>query len=277
MGLPVADRNVGATKKYAGVFYDGNLTGTYAHVNLPSMLKALIQGIGELLYPPNCLLCHQYLNSPPKIRPLCFDCLNTLEFNRPPFCQKCSRHLPDSPQPTCDDCLRKDFFFDCAFSPCFYNETMRKLIHLFKYGNKTSLRHCFTDVILSFLKDYSLPGNAFDLLMPIPLHPVRFRERGYNQSGLLAQGLAPRLDLPVCSQNLIRVRHTQNQARVSPKNRFTNIHGAFKIKYPAQVKEKSILLVDDLLTSGTTVSEAARVLKKAGARRVGVLTLALAP
>ncbi len=241
------------------------------------MLKTIFQGISDLLYPHNCLLCHHYLNSPQKNLTLCSNCLNTIELNRPPFCQKCSRHLTDGNQSHCDDCLRKDFRFDYAFSPCFYNETMRKLIHLFKYGNKTSLRQCFSELTFSFLKDYPLHFDSFDLLMPVPLHPVRFRERGYNQSCILAQGVAQRLNLPLCNKNLIRIRHTQNQARVNPKNRFTNIHGAFRIKHSAQVKEKSILLVDDLLTSGTTASEAARILKEAGARRVSVLTLALAP
>lgn len=241
------------------------------------MFKAMLQGASDLLYPHNCLLCHHYLNSPQKNFALCSSCLNAIEFNRPPFCKKCSRHLPDGNQSHCDDCLRKDFHFDCAFGPCFYNETMRKLIHLFKYGNKTSLRRSLSELIFCFLKDYSLRFDSFDLLMPIPLHPVRLRERGYNQSDILAQEIAKRFNLPVSNQNLIRTRHTQNQARVNPKNRFTNIHDAFRIKYSALVKEKSVLLVDDLLTSGTTASEAARVLKDAGARRVGVLTLALAP
>ena len=241
------------------------------------MFKTMFQGISDLLYPHNCLLCHRYLNSLQKNLALCSSCLSTIEFNHPPFCRKCSRHLTDGSQSHCDDCLRKDFLFDCAWAPCFYNETMRKLIHLFKYGNKTSLRHCFTEMILSFLENHPAQGHSFDLLVPIPLHPVRLRERGYNQSAILAQGIAQRLNLPICNQNLIRTRHTQNQARVNPKNRFTNIHDAFRIKHSAQVKEKSVLLVDDLLTSGTTASEAARVLKESGARRVGVLTLALAP
>lgn len=236
----------------------------------------MLRGVSDLLYPHNCLLCHHYLNSYQKTLPLCSNCFNTIEFNHPPFCQKCSRHLSDAHQTLCGDCLRKDFRFDYAFSPCFYNETMRKLLHIFKYGNKTSLRHCFIEIVFSFLKNRPVSLDSIDLVIPIPLHPVRLRERGYNQSSLLAEGLAQKLELPICRQNLIRARHTQNQARVPPKNRFTNIEGAFRIKHPAKIKDKSVLLVDDLLTSGTTVSEAARVLKEAGARRVDVLTLALA-
>jgi len=152
---------------------------------------------------------------------------------------------------------------------------MRRLIHLFKYSHKTSLRSFLVDRIFSFLDNYHIPLESFEMIMPVPLHPVRMRERGYNQAQLLSQPIAARLGIPHLTDNLIRVRPTPTQAFLSKKDRWTNIQGAFKIKNVESFSKKSILLVDDLLTTGITASEAAGVLKEAGAAHVGVLTLAI--
>ena len=130
--------------------------------------------------------------------------------------------------------------------------------------------------MIHFIQTHSLDIAQFDGILAVPLSSTRFRERGYNQAALLAEEIARHFQLPVSRDNLIRVRHTQNQARIAVKNRWTNLQGAFRIQHSFQFLEKSVLLVDDLFTTGTTVSEAARVLKEAGARRVDVLTVALA-
>jgi len=153
---------------------------------------------------------------------------------------------------------------------------MQKLLHIFKYGHKTSLRHFFIDGIMSFTRDYQIHLNEFDLIVPIPLHPTRLRERGYNQSALIADMLAEELNIPVDKRNLQRVRHTPNQARLSQKERWTNVKAAFKIKPHNNFRQKNILLVDDLFTTGATVSQAAKTLKAAGAAKVNVLTIAIA-
>ena len=236
----------------------------------------MFKGLSDLIYPNNCVLCRTFFpcgNSPTN---LCPDCLDTMEHNLPPFCAKCSKHLVHVEQRLCFDCLKRDHYFDGAFSACFYNDTMRRLLHLFKYANKTSLRHYLGNLMISFIKTTPVDLKDTDVLVPVPLHPVRLRERGYNQSALLAEKIAHRFDLPVSSDNLIRIRHTQNQALIGVKNRWTNIQGAFRIKHSSRFLEKSVLLVDDLLTTGATVSEAARVLKSAGAKKVHVLTAALA-
>ncbi len=118
--------------------------------------------------------------------------------------------------------------------------------------------------------------NQFDLIMPIPLHPTRLRERGYNQSALIAQKLSKEFNIPLINNNLIRIRNTPSQTNLNKKERWTNIKGAFKIKYPTNINKKFTLLIDDLLTTGATTSEAALTLKKSGAKKVGVLTIAIA-
>lgn len=153
---------------------------------------------------------------------------------------------------------------------------MQRLLHIFKYGHKTSLRHFFADQILSFLRDYQISLEHCDLIVPIPLHPTRMRERGYNQSFLIAEIISDELRIPLECRNLLRVRHTPNQARLSQKERWTNIEAAFKIKRHNNFRHKNILLVDDLYTTGATVSQAAKALKEAGATQVHVLTIAIA-
>ena len=153
---------------------------------------------------------------------------------------------------------------------------MKQLLHLLKFKNKLSLRSTFFDLLSEFVSQYNIGINRFDYIVPIPLYPTRFRERGYNQSRLIAEDISALYNNRLLVNNLMRTRHTQNQALLGKKERWTNIHGAFKIRNPFDLKNTSILLVDDLLTTGATVSEAARTLKNAGALEVSVLTLAIA-
>jgi len=117
--------------------------------------------------------------------------------------------------------------------------------------------------------------SRFDMIVPIPLSRARLRERGYNQTQLLSEGLAQKFCRPQSLGNLTRVRHTQNQALLKKQQRWTNISGAFKIENPEEFHQRSILIIDDLFTTGATVSEAARVLKESGAKHVEALTLAI--
>ncbi len=153
---------------------------------------------------------------------------------------------------------------------------MQRLIHLFKYENKTHLRHIFAYLINQFLESAPLKIRTYDCLVPIPLSSARFRERSYNQSELLARLLSKTHGISLSEKNLIRIRHTPNQALLRKKERWTNIQGAFRIKNPLSFKNKSVLLLDDLLTTGATVSEAAKALKENGALSVDVLTLSIA-
>jgi len=150
------------------------------------------------------------------------------------------------------------------------------MIHSFKYQNKTSLRHTFARLIFSFIRNYALAMDQFDIIVPIPLHPTRLRERGYNQSQLLSENISKEFNIRHSPLNLMRIRNTRNQALLKEKERWTNIQGAFKIKDPLEFFAKSVLIVDDLLTTGATASEVARILKEAGAQKVSVLTLAIA-
>ncbi len=187
-----------------------------------------------------------------------------------------------------------------------YHPPLVQLIHDFKYYHKTALRRDFGQYIIQFIQRYNLDIHQCDALIPLPLHKTRQRERGYNQAELLGQHLSAHYQIPLWTHVLSRRRWTRSQTELDPKERWTNMEQAFKINYFSRSREglsvrsscdqvgsfeetsygratarnasitgKTLLLIDDILTTGSTASHAARTLKDAGAARVGVLTLAI--
>ena len=247
------------------------------NVRIATVLEGILNGLSDLVYPPNCLLCKKYCGLRSPVDFLCPHCFNSIQFNLPPFCLKCSRPLGGSFQyPKCRECRLKKTFFDFAWGACLYHEPLRQLIHLFKYDQKTFLRFPFHKLLVNFIETYHFDIAQFDTLVPIPLYSARLRERGYNQSEIIAGGIAQKFNLGISSHNLIRMRPTPSQTILSQKERWTNLEGAFRIKHSKEFHNKNVLIIDDLLTTGATASEAACVLKLAGAKTVGVLTLAIA-
>jgi ComF family protein len=118
--------------------------------------------------------------------------------------------------------------------------------------------------------------SDIDIVMPVPLHPKRLRQRGFNQALLLSHGVSGAFDIFLCVDNLIRCRFTRPQVELSGVERIKNVAGAFTIRRPGEVADKSVLLVDDVFTSGATMNECAAALKQGGASRVTALTLARA-
>jgi len=157
--------------------------------------------------------------------------------------------------------------FDAVYSYGFYEGSLRKLIHLFKYGGVTPLSRVFGEFLAT-----ALPRELrFDLIVPMPLHWLRRWRRGYNQSALLAREVSRRWNVPAAGV-LRRRRATAPQAGLSNAQRRKNVTGAFAAK--KRLDGMHVLLVDDVLTTGASASACARALKRAGARRVTVLTLA---
>jgi ComF family protein len=128
--------------------------------------------------------------------------------------------------------------------------------------------------MIGFIKEYSLPINDMDLILPVPLHTQRLREREFNQAGLLSRNIAAHFKKESCDNILRRSRPTKTQTDLETNQRFLNVKGSFSVNDKADLKGKNILLVDDVLTTGATSSEAALTLKNAGANIVFVLTLA---
>ena len=240
------------------------------------MFRKLWRGTLDLVFPPICLLCQKSLKSKNPRFPVCELCHYEIRLNKPPFCAKCSRPHADPGGTICPECLKTKPAFDIAWGCCEYTEPMKKLVHLFKYNQKTSLQYYFHEQVCRFIDESHPRLFGFELLMPVPLHSARLRERGYNQSELLARRLSEKFHINISARNLVRTKHTHHQALLSQKERWTNVRGAFKIKHSSEIKNQNVLLFDDLLTTGATASEAALALKSSGAKKVGLLTLAIA-
>jgi len=180
---------------------------------------------------------------------------------------------PDSMY-NCRWCLRNPPEFSKARSIAYYDDAIREAIILFK-KRKVMARH------LAELMAEHAPAlfdfSDYDYLVPVPLHKRRYRERGYNQAELLAQSLEKLTQIPVLANNLIRIKYTEQQRKFrSRQEKFKNVEGVFKVRHPEEIKDATILLIDDVLTTGATVSEIARTLLNASANRVDVFTIARA-
>lgn len=210
---------------------------------------------------------------------ICGSCWDSIRMIDPPYCPRCGIPFPspqalaDAPEFVCGTCRLKEPPFAQARSVGYYEGTLREAIHLFKFGKRQEMgRHLGRLMVDRFPSEWD--PSALDLLFPVPLHPRRLRERGFNQSLILAQILANSLAIKLEARQLVRSRPTLPQSDLPLGKKFENLKGAFEVRRPEKMEGKNILLVDDVLTSGATVQEAGKTLLKAGAGQVFVYTLA---
>lgn len=163
--------------------------------------------------------------------------------------------------------------FTCAVASRHARGLVRHLIHDFKYNKREYLRRPLADWLADTLDDPRIIATPIDALIPVPLHPMRQRERGYNQAQLLAELLAGDYHFPLL-HNLRRARYTQTQTSFDRSERMENLHDAFLVSDNAAVKNKNLVLVDDVLTTGSTLNECARTLLQAGAASVRAICVA---
>ncbi|MDD5596266.1 MAG: ComF family protein [Candidatus Omnitrophica bacterium] len=240
------------------------------------MLRKVIQGLTDLIYPKKCLACSNKLGYESTDIFICAPCNKAIKKNLPPFCLSCGRHLEriSFVKNICPDCQRTKLHFDRAFSPCRYEGTIKELIHEFKYKGKDYLGKPLSKIMADFIREYSLPIDYLDSIVPVPLHKLKLREREFNQAQLLSNHIAKTFNKEMLEASLIRKRHTKTQADLERDLRLSNVMDSFAVVKEEKVRGKNILLVDDVLTTGATCSEAAKTLKNAGAKIVFVLTLA---
>ena len=201
----------------------------------------------------------------------------------PPICPKCGwpfpspRALEASPTHLCARCRTKRIHFAVARAATLYREAgqAREAILAFKYTGRETLGRYLAE-LMAERSGPILDAGPWDVLVPVPLHPRRERERGFNQAAFLARHVGRRVGLPVAPRALRRVRQTPPQSGDADARR-RNVRGAFAVARPPDVAGRSILLIDDVLTTGATANECARTLRRARARRVGVFTLARVP
>ena len=240
------------------------------------MLRRFLQSLTDVLYPKTCLACKSKVSKVTDEDLICEKCYSEIKINLPPFCCSCGRHLEKNNlnKNICPACIRNRLHFDCAFSPCIYDGVTKKLIHEFKYKGKDKLGKPLSKIMINFIKEYSLPLNYLDFIIPMPLHKTKLREREFNQAEILSMHIAREFKKDSLSGVLLRHRQTKTQTELRNKERFLNVANSFSVDSRLSLKEKNLLLIDDVLTTGATSSEAALALKNAGAQTVFVLTLA---
>lgn len=225
----------------------------------------------DFIFPKRCVNCRKLGAY------ICANCFSYISFNESGFCLVCQRSaIGGLTHPVC----QARYAPDGAFSSLVYKGVVKKLVYKFKYNpNLTDLKNTLTELfhegIIQKEAFYKLLGTE-SVLIPIPLHKSKIRTRGYNQSHLLAQGLSKKFNMQVLDC-LDRAKDTKTQVGLKKEEREENIKGAFKVRkeYVVKIKDiKQVFLIDDVVTSGATLKEAAKVLKKAGVGKVYGLTLA---
>ncbi len=224
--------------------------------------------------PVHCSSCASLLTDDP-IPYFCSDCWSTIALMPDARCSRCDRPFPSSvaitysPNHVCQPCAERPPSYTKAWTLYPYTSLLQQAIRLFKYQGKVSLATPLAALMIARLP----PLDSIDLIMPVPLHSERLRQREFNQSLLLADGIGRHLDIPVAYTNLIRTLPTPAQTTLSRKSRLKNLRRAFAVRHPHAIVKKRILLIDDVFTTGTTVNECAKTLRKAGSGDVFVMTL----
>jgi ComF family protein len=241
---------------------------------------SLFQALLDLIYPPRCAVCNSFLSEEDvqdnelagSICRICF-----ADFRRivPPLCPVCGRSFaPDTGEShMCENCIRKRPPYTAAGAPYKYEGAIMRAIHLFKYAGKSYLADLLGPLLAHFAAGW-LQEEGNTLALPVPLHPKRLRERGFNQSLLLARHVAGRLNIHLNDLCLRRVKNTLPQTGLGKDRRRTNVRNAFEVSSRHAVKKKTVLLIDDVATTGSTMTECTRTLLKAGCKRVFCLVLA---
>jgi competence protein ComFC len=243
----------------------------------PRAAGARLARLVELLvFPSFCRLCRAPLEDPGE-RVVCGACLSKLAAYEGPICPRCGRIRQDGGEDhPCARCLSEPPAFTRHRSCGLYGGTLKEVILLFKYRKYAPLSRPlarFADAVVG--PDTGLWAGA-DLLVPVPLHPSRRRDRGFNQARLLARDLARLRGLRVLDGCLVKVRNAPPQAGLRAADRERNVVRAYAVRRPDRVRGRTLVLIDDVTTTGATLRECARVLMEAGAREVRAVTLARA-
>lgn len=231
----------------------------------------MLRAVRDLLFPPSCLQCRQRL--PDSHLPFfCPNCLGDITIIRSPFCTICGLPFTAGSNHLCGECVRGFYHFELARSAFAYRPPVSRLILGLKFGAQlhglASLAHLAR--VSGSLEVFTLP----DAIVPVPLHRKRLQQRGFNQATLIARSCFPEWVERIEPNLLTRVRATVAQSSLSGRKRRRSLGNAFRVTSKSTVEKRRILLVDDVITTGSTVNECAKMLSRAGASEVEVFTLA---
>lgn len=222
------------------------------HTTKKMLLRYIYSAI-NILSPSACLLC--------EVIPARFPS---------PLCRRCEQFISSGIIPP----YTRTQYIQKVWTCRFYKAAIIKCVHQFKYRGKTQMINVFKKMFPEILTHETISTYEVELVISVPLHKKRLWERGYNQSEIIAKKISKRYGLPFSSTNLIKTKHTSSQMTLSKKLRLNNLADSFSVRNATAVKDKKILLVDDVMTTGATLNTCAGELLKAGAKEIFAFTLA---
>jgi competence protein ComFC len=222
------------------------------------------------LYPPRCIMCKDFVQEENGI---CATCWNELSFLNSPFCNICSFEFDFSSlaNQTCLKCISKPPKYNFIRSALKFNEKSKKLLHEFKYYDNKIIGEIFAKLIANKYKNSFM---GYDFIIPVPMHKIKRIMRLYNQAQIFGESLSKIISVPIKCDVLTKVRNTKSQTGLSKKERKKNLIGTIEILNKIEIKDKNIILVDDVITTGSTISLCVDLLKKHGAKNVCVISIA---
>lgn len=225
----------------------------------------------DLLFPRRCPVCDGIVM--PKGRLICPECVKVLSFVKDPVCKKCGKEVFSSDIEYCFDCMKHKRTFEYGRALINYDENAKNSMAKIKYKNKREYLDFYGDAI-SLRYEKMIRRMGAGGLVPVPVHPSRKKERGFNQAELLACRIGAGLKIPVLPDMLVRSKKTMPQKALNPAERLKNLEEAF---LPGKIVEglENVILIDDIYTTGSTVEARTRVLKKSGIRKVYFLTICI--
>jgi len=234
------------------------------------MFKKALNTVINLFFPHLCFICEKKVSDHGV---LCNECTKKISFLNPPLCLGCSKKIKQSSQ-FCPKCQKKNLYYNKLICCTEYKEPIKMLTHLLKYKNHDYLADFLSSLIIDYLKRIGFEGTGFDFITSVPSHSIRLREREYNQSHLLAKRLSTFLKIPLKSDIIFCKKNLKSQSRLKESERHKNVKNNFIAR--ASAKNKNIILIDDITTTGSTIAECAKALKNEGAKNITVITLAKA-
>ena len=231
------------------------------------MISKFLKKLQTLLLPYHCVLCHNKASD----YDLCEACKADLPHIEK-ACSTCAMPLPVETSQPCGFCQQKSPFYDRTISVFYYQDPINHMMSQFKFHQKLLYGKLFSNLLISKIQTELATEELPDIILPIPLHASRLRERGYNQALELARPLAKVLKLNLDYTSLVRVRATAQQALTDEAHREKNVKGAFRLRKKLNVKH--VGLIDDVITTAHTMNECSRVLKEAGVEKITLLAVA---
>lgn len=237
------------------------------------ILKHIWDSVINFIFPQQCCICKNFLGESGY---LCISCASKFDVISEPKCACCGypfefKLKSKNKKLLCPNCIKKPYKFDGAISAVRYDDFAKKIILPFKHADKTQYAKPISTIMIMAGRKFK---DEIDVIIPVPIHLTRMLKRKYNQASLLSTYISKAYQKPVLYSTLLRSKSTPSQGHMSEKERKQNVSGVFVVKKNQRIKGKNILLIDDVFTTGATVNECTKILKKSGANKVFVLTFA---